>query len=200
MFATQHIDGVAFLRLGTGSAERLEPLADVARRIADEIATIDQRLIDLRAEQVERGISLDDALAQEAQHADNRAALAKCRQEIAEAETTLTALDQDSAAAQATAARLNELRSQESALARALAPAAALAEATAVARADQDALQAEIARLEGAVHQLERHRTMLNCMIDMQSATTIHNEAEAQIAAAVAPFDAALARYATPEN
>ena len=200
MFATQNIDGVAFLRLGTGSAERLEPLGDVAQRIADEIATLDQRLIDLRAEQVDRGLRLDAALAQEAQHADNRAALAKCRQEIAEGESTVTALAQDSAAAQATAARLNELRSQENTLSRALAPAAALTEATAAARAEQDALQAEIARLEGAVHQLERHRTMLNRMIDMQSAAAIHNETEAQIAAAVAPFDAALARYAPQEN
>ena len=195
MFATQELDGVAFLRLGTGAAERLEPVADVAQRIADEIAGIDQRLIDLRAEQVALGLALDGALTQEAEHVESRAALTECQQAIAAAESALQELDADSAAAQATVARLAELRTEQTALTKALAPAAALAEATAAARAKLETLQAEIARLEGVVHQLEQYRGTLNRMIDLQSAQAIHTDHQAQIAAAVAPFDRALAQF-----
>lgn len=200
MFAITELDGTAFLRLGTGSAERLEPVGDVAQRIADEVATIDQRLIELRTEQVALGLALDAALAQEAEHADSRAALAKCWQSIADAESALQELDADSAAAQATAARLAELRTEQATLTKALAPAAALADATAAARAKLGSLQAEIARLEAVVHQLEQYRGTLNRMLDMQSAQAIHNDHQAQIAAAVAPFDRALAQFADPES
>ena len=199
MFATQELDGTAFLRLGTGSAERLEPVGDVAQRIADEVATIDQRLIELRTEQVALGLALDAALAQEAEHADSRAALAKCRQSIADADAALLVLDSDSAVAQATTARLAELRTEQASLTKALAPAAALADATAAARAKLETVQAEIGRLEAVVHQLEQYRGTLNRMLDMQSAQAIHNDHQAQIAAAVAPFDAALARHANQE-
>ena len=199
MFAITELDGTAFLRLGTGAAERLEPVGDVAQRIADEVATIDQRLIELRTEQVALGLALDAALAQEAEHADSRAALAKCRQQIADAESALQELDADSAAAQATAARLAELRTEQTALTKALAPAAALAEATAAARAKLETAQAEIGRLEAVVHQLEQYRGVLNQMVDMQSAQAIATDHQAQIAAAVAPFDAALARHAHQE-
>ena len=200
MFATQELDGVPFLRLGTGAAERLEPVGDVAQRIADEVATIDQRLIELRTEQVALGLALDAALAQEAEHADSRAALAKCRQQIADAESALLGLDAESTAAQATTARLAELRTEQTALTKALAPAAALAEATAAARAKLETVQAEIGRLEGVVHQLEQYRGVLNRMVDMQSAQAIATDHQAQIAAAVAPFDAALARHANQEQ
>ncbi len=199
MFAITELDGTAFLRLGTGAAERLEPVGDVAQRIADEVATIDQRLIELRTEQVALGLALDGAQAQEAEHADSRAALTKCQQAIAAAESALQELDTDSAAAQATAARLAELRTEQTALTKALAPAAALAEATAAARAKLGSLQAEIARLEGVVHQLEQYRGTLNRMVDMQSAQAIHTDHQAQIAALIAPFDAALARHANQE-
>lgn len=200
MFAITELDGTAFLRLGTGSAERLEPVGDVAQRIADEVAGIDQRLIELRTEQVALGLALDQAQAQEAEHADSRAALAKCRQSIADAESALLGLDAESTAAQATAARLAELRTEQATLTKALAPAAALADATAAARAKLGSLQAEIARLEAVVHQLEQYRGTLNRMLDMQSAQAIHNDHQAQIAAAVAPFDAALARHASQEK
>ena len=200
MFAITELDGTAFLRLGTGSAERLEPVGDVAQRIADEVAGIDQRLIELRTEQVALGLALDQAQAQEAEHADSRAALAKCRQQIADAESALLGLDAESTAAQATTARLAELRTEQTALTKALAPAAALAEAAAAARAKLGSLQAEIARLEAVVHQLEQYRGTLNRMLDMQSAQAIHNDHQAQIAAAVAPFDRALAQFADPES
>ena len=200
MFATQELDGVPFLRLGTGAAERLEPVGDVAQRIADEVAGIDQRLITLRADQVALGLALDTAQAQEAEHAESRAALAKCRQQIADAESALQELDTDSAAAQATAARLAELRTEQATLTKALAPAAALADATAAARAKLETAQAEIGRLEGVVHQLEQYRGTLNRMLDMQSAQAIHNDHQAQIAAAVAPFDAEIARHANQEQ
>ena len=200
MFATQELDGVPFLRLGTGIAERLEPIGDVAQRIADEVATIDQRLIELRTEQVALGLALDAALAQEAEHADSRAALAKCQQQIADADAALLVLDSDSAVAQATTARLAELRAEQAALTKALAPAAALPDATAAARAKLETVQAEIARLEGVVHQLEAYRGTLNRMLDLQSAQAIHNDHQAQIAAAVAPFDRALAQFADPES
>ncbi len=200
MFATQELDGVPFLRLGTGAAERLEPVGDVAQRIADEVAGIDQRLITLRADQVALGLALDTAQAQEAERADNRAALAKCRQQIADAESALLGLDAESTAAQATAARLAELRTEQTALTKTLAPAAALADATAAARAKLETVQAEIGRLEGVVHQLEQYRGTLNRMLDMQSAQAIHNDHQAQIAAAVAPFDAEIARHANQEQ
>jgi chromosome segregation ATPase len=200
MFAITELDCTAFLRLGTGAAERLEPVGDVAQRIADEVAGIDQRLITLRADQVALGLALDTAQAQEAEHAESRAALAKCRQQIADAESALQELDTDSAAAQATAARLAELRTEQATLTKALAPAAALADATAAARAKLGSLQAEIARLEAVVHQLEQYRGTLNRMLDMQSAQAIHNDHQAQIAAAVAPFDAEIARHANQEQ
>ena len=200
MFATQELDGVPFLRLGTGAAERLEPVGDVAQRIADEVAGIDQRLIELRTEQVALGLALDQAQAQEAEHADIRAALAKCQQQIADADAALLVLDSDSAVAQATTARLAELRTEQTALTKALAPAAALADATAAARAKLEAVQAEIGRLEGVVHQLEQYRGVLNRMLDMQSATAIATDHQAQIANALAPFDRALAQFADPES
>jgi chromosome segregation ATPase len=200
VFAITELDGTAFLRLGAGAAERLEPVGDVAQRIADEVATIDQRLITLRTEQVALGLALDAALAQEAEHAESRAALAKCRQQIADAESALQELDTDSAAAQATAARLAELRTEQATLTKALAPAAALADATAAARAKLETVQAEIGRLEGVVHQLEQYRGVLNRMLDMQSATAIATDHQAQIANALAPFDRALAQFADPES
>lgn len=200
MFAITELDGTAFLRLGTGSAERLEPVGDVAQRIADEVAGIDQRLIELRTEQVALGLALDQAQAQEAEHADSRAALAKCRQQIADAESALQELDADSAAAQATAARLAELRTEQATLTKALTPTEALADATSAARAKLEAVQTEISRLEAVVHQLEQYRGTLNRMLDMQSAQAIHNDHQAQIAALVAPFDAALARHASQEK
>jgi len=200
MFSITQLDGTAFLRLGTGAAERLEPVGDVAQRIADEVAGIDQRLIDLRADQVALGLALDTARAQEAKHADTHAALANRQQQIAAAELALQGLDADSAAAQATVARLTELRAEQATLTKALAPSAALADATAAARAKLDTLQAEIARLEAVVHQLEGYRATLNRMIDLQSATAIATDQQAQIAALVAPFDAALARHAHQEQ
>ena len=119
---------------------------------------------------------------------------------LADAETALQGLDADSAAAQATVARLAELRTEQATLTKALTPAAALADATAAARAKLGSLQAEIARLEAVVHQLEQYRGTLNRMLDMQSAQAIHNDHQAQIAAAVAPFDRALAQFADPES
>lgn len=200
MFAITELDGTAFLRLGAGAAERLEPVGDVAQRIADEVAGIDQRLIELRTEQVALGLALDAALAQEAEHAGSRAALSKCQQQIADAETALHGLDADSAAAQATVARLAELRTEQATLTKALTPTEALADATAAARAKLETVQAEIGRLEGVVHQLEAYRGTLNKMLDMQSAQAIATDHQAQIAAAVAPFDAALARHANQEQ
>lgn len=200
MFATRTLDGTPFVILGQGANERLESLPDMTGRIDQEVAAADSQLADLRAEEVAAAVALDVLLKQEGETAADRSALAACRSAIAEAEATVDQLEDGSAAAAAAAARIVELHSQEAALIRTLKPAEGLAESIATARATLAAVQQRIARIEAAIHELERYRKTLNGMLDMQSAAAIHTDHQAQIAALIAPFDAALAQFADPES
>lgn len=200
MFATRTLDGIPFVILGQGPNERLESLPDMTGRIDQEVSAADRQLADLRTEEVAAAVALDTLLSKEGETAADRAALAACRTAIAEAEATVDQLEEGSAAAAAAAARIVELHSQEATLIRTLKPAEGLAESIATARATLAGVQQRIARIEAAVHELERYRKTLNGMLDMQSAQAIHNDHQAQIAAAVAPFDRALAQFADPES